>query len=68
MSEKNHFVENEKILSTDEEIAECFSNYFTNITNNLDIDPYFKEVPEQLIIEEMVVRAIENTRMIHQYG
>ena len=40
-------------------IAECFSNYFTNITDSLDIDPYFKEVPNQLTIEEMVVRAIE---------
>ena len=40
MSEKITFVENEKIRSTDEEIAECFSNYFTNITDNLDIDPY----------------------------
>ena len=59
MSEKITLVENEKILSTDEEIPECFSNYFTNITDNLDIDPYFKEVPDQLIIEEMVVRAIE---------
>ena len=59
MSEKITLVENGKILSTDEEIAECFSNYFTNITDSLDIDPYFKEVPNQLKIEEMVVRAIE---------
>jgi len=27
--------------------------------NNVDIDPYFKEVPDQLIIEEMVLRAME---------
>ena len=48
-------IENEKILSPDEETAECFSNYFTNITDSLDIDPYFKEVPDQLTREEMVV-------------
>ena len=59
MSEKITLVENGKILSTDEEIAECFSNYFTNITDSVDIDPYFKEVHNQPTIEEMVVRAIE---------
>ena len=60
MSEKVTLVENEKILSTDQEIAERFSNYFTNITDNLDIDSYFMEDPDhQLIIEEMVVRAIK---------
>ena len=37
MSEKITLVENEKILSTDEVIEECFSNYFTNIKHNLDI-------------------------------
>ena len=59
ISEKITLVENGKILSTDEEIAECFSNYFKKIKDILDIDPYFKEVPNQLTIEEVVVRAIE---------
>ena len=59
VSEKINLIENEKFLSTDEEIQECFSNYFTNIKDNLDIDPYFKEDPHPLIIEEMVMRAIE---------
>ena len=40
MGEKIALVENGKILSTDEEIAECFSNYFTNIPDILDIDLY----------------------------
>ena len=43
ISEKITLVENVKILSPDEEIAECFSNYFTNITDIVDIDSYFKE-------------------------
>ena len=59
MSEKTTLVENGKILSNNEEIAECFSKYFTSITVSLDIDPYFKGVPNQLTIEEMVVRAKE---------
>ena len=59
MSEKITLVENGKIHSTDEEITKCFSNYFTNLTDSLDIHPYFKGVPNQLTIEEMVVRAIE---------
>ena len=48
---------------------------FTNMTDNLDIDPYFMEDPDhQLIIEEMVVRAIEkykahlSIRVIKQHG
>ena len=52
MGEKIALVENGKILSTDEEIAECFSNYFTNIPDILDIYLYLKEVPDKLTKEE----------------
>ena len=30
-------VENDKILSNDKEIAECFKNYFSDVTRSLDI-------------------------------
>ena len=43
MCEKITLVENGKILSTDEEIAECFNDYFISITDNLDIDPYLRK-------------------------
>ena len=45
MSEKITLAENGKILSTNEEISECFNNSFTNITDSLDIDSHFEEVP-----------------------
>ena len=42
----------------DVEVAECFNEYFCNITDSLDIDPHFKEVPEHMSVEKMVLRAI----------
>ena len=59
MCEKITLIENGKILSNDEEIAECFNEYFTHITDSLDIDPLFKVVHEQQTIDEMVLRAID---------
>ena len=41
MCEKITLIADGKILSNDEEIAECFNEYFTNITHSLDIDPPF---------------------------
>ena len=71
--EKITMFENGKILSIDEEIAEYFNGYFTNITNSFHIDKYFKEVPNQLTMEEKILRAIEkdkdhlSIRMIKQH-
>ena len=46
MSEKIILIEDGKILLKDEEVAECFNEYFCNNTDSLDIDPFFKEVQE----------------------
>ena len=73
MSEKIILIEDSKILSDDAEVAECFNEYFCNITNNFDIDPVFKEVQENLPLEQMVMRAINkykdhpSIRMINKY-
>ena len=73
MSEKIILIEDSKILSNDAEVAECFNEYFCNITNNFDIDPVFKEVQEYLPLEQMVMRAINkykdhpSIRMINKY-
>ena len=58
MSEKITLIEDARILSNDVEVAECFNEYFCNFTDSLDIDPLFKEVPEQISVEQMVLRAI----------
>ena len=44
-----------RILSNKVEVAECFPEYFCNITDSLDIDPPFKEVPEQISVQQMVL-------------
>ena len=46
MSEKVILIEDLKILLNDEEVAECFNEYFGNNTDSLDIDPFLKEVQE----------------------
>ena len=51
-------IEDGRILSNDEEVAECFNEYFCNITDSLDIAPLFKEVPEHMSVEQIVLRAI----------
>ena len=51
MCEKIALIENGKSLSNDEDIAECFNDYFTNMTDSLDIDPLFKAVHEQQAID-----------------
>ena len=58
MSEKITLIEDGRILSNDVEVAECFNEYFCNITDSLDIDPLFKEVQEQMSVKQMVLRAI----------
>ena len=59
MSEKIILINEDKIISNDMEVSECFNTYFTNITNSLEIDPVFKIVPEQLPIEKIVMRAFD---------
>ena len=46
MSEKTILIEDGKILSNDAQVAECFDEYFCNITDSFDIDLIFKEVQE----------------------
>ena len=58
MSEKITLVEDGRILSNDVEVAECFNEYVCNITDSLDFDPLFKEVPEPMSVEQMVLRAL----------
>ena len=58
MSEKITLTEDGKILSNDMEVAECFNEYFCNITDSLDIDPRFNKVQEQMAVDKMVLRAI----------
>ena len=48
MSEKITLIEDGRILSNDVGVAECLNEYFCIITDSLDIDPLFKEVPEQM--------------------
>ena len=58
MSEKITLIEDDRILSNNVEVAECFNEYSCNITDSLDIAPLFKEVPEHMSVEQMVLRAI----------
>ena len=59
MKEKITLIENGKILANDEEVAECFNEYFINITNGMGIDLSLKEVYDNLTLDEMVVRAVK---------
>ena len=63
MSEKITLIDDDKIVSNDVDIAECFNTYFTNITNSLAFDPIFKVVPDQLPTEQMVVRALDKYKV-----
>ena len=58
MSEKITLSEDGRILSNDVEVAEFFNEYCSNIMDNLDIDHLFKEVPEHMSVEQMVLRAL----------
>ena len=58
MSEKITLIEDGRILSNDVEVAECVNEFFCNITDSLDIDPLFKEVPEHMSVEQMVLRGL----------
>ena len=40
VSQKITLVENESIISCESQIAECFNQYFVNITDSLPIEPY----------------------------
>ena len=58
MTEKIPLIEDDRILSNDAAVAKCFNEYFCNITDSLDIDPLFKEVPEHMSAKQMVLRAM----------
>ena len=53
-------IEGDKILLRDEEVSECFNEYFSNITELLDIAPSFKETHENMKIELTVDQMVEN--------
>ena len=55
-SDKILLVENEKILSDDKEIAECFNEYFTDITKTLDVKDW--PTPKNVNIQDAVEMAI----------
>ena len=44
-------IEGDKILSRAEEVSECFNEYFSNITDSLDIAPIFKEAHEDMAVD-----------------
>ena len=52
-------IENGKVISNNEEIVECFNEYFINITSGMGIDPSLKEVYENMTADEMVMRALK---------
>ena len=54
--------EDGKILLNEAEVAECFNEYFCNIMDSLDINPIFKEVQENLSVEQAVLRAINKCK------
>ena len=58
MSEKIIVIEDGNILSNDAEVAEYLNEYFCNITDSLHIYPLFKEVQENLSVDQMVLRSI----------
>ena len=58
MSEKITLIEDGKILSNDMEVAECFNEYFCNITDSLDIDPRFKKGQEQMTVDKMILQIV----------
>ena len=42
MKEKITMIEDGRVLSNDVKVAECFNEYFSNITDSLDIDPFIR--------------------------
>ena len=61
MSEKIT-LEDDKILSKDVEVVECFNTYFINVTDSLDIASTFREahgVAKDTTIEQLTTMAIQ---------
>ena len=73
MSENIILIQDSKIISNDAEVAGCFNKYFCNVTASFDLDPIFKEVQQNLSVEQMVLRAINkykhhpSVRVINQH-
>ena len=60
-----NFIDNEIILSKDEEIAETFNKYFCNIAKNISLSesPSIKE-PSAELFTNPVILALENIKII----
>ena len=64
MSEKITLINGDKILSKDEDVAEYFNTYFTNITDSLNIAPTFGEAHE--VTEDTSIKQL-TTMVIQKY-
>ena len=56
-------IEGDKILSRAEEVSECFNEYFSNITDSLDIAPIFKEAHEDMAVDLTVFFYIQSKKL-----
>ena len=54
MGEKIVLTEEGMIISDDAMIAECLNSHFINITNSLELDPMFEQVPNYAELDEKV--------------
>ena len=50
-------VENESIISCESQIAECFNQYFVNITDSLPIEPYVT-LPSYVPLQDPIIDAL----------
>ena len=55
---KNHLIENKKLVKTDLETAEVLNNLFSNIVQNLDISSHSNGKPYANCIKDPIVKAI----------
>ena len=58
MGEKIVLTEEGMIISDDSMIAECLNSHFINITNSLELDPMFEQVPNYVELDEKVSLAL----------
>ena len=56
-SGKITLVENESIISCESQIAECFNQYFVNITDSLPIEPYVT-LPSYVPLQDPIIDAL----------
>ena len=58
MGEKINLIEEGVIIWDDAMIAECFNSHFINITDSLELDPMFKQVPNYIELDVKVSLAL----------